>query len=662
MLSSIMTGLSPDGYAFDPLELEPFGISDGTVCDAALIRGGAKGSKYELTAYEHRYEHQAPHLMISPVPFADWASAFNVRLVLPGSLKKANNPNVSRRLDPTYGALHALASCGVNLVRDRSAQIGFDMIVFDAICTLPHLAGRIAEIVARCDDTLAKDYSRMRGRNEYSPDDSPRKRALQEIGRVMLPALYELECRLMALGAARQMFHSDARYSTDELRQLSKVESSLYYQPAFSTDDRIVAEVAREDSLYGAPRFLNPKAMQSGTDPYYLDYTEFMRLAKVHPLNRGERGLGPGGSDTPDVAKKRLINAAEYKADNKLCLSAFYAGDAGASRHAAMFFARQCFPAVVVRAMPTLAHARLHVVPLDNVTTFPMTFANGCLACQGPVGIRGQTESTEPGQYLVDALQKACTHLSGKRPDPSFSTRDHAIAHFDIDDRSIRIRPIRRKVARQEACRVTVRYTITTTVAKQDPRVDEVVPDITGVLNAIVALCAKARFKVEWVRHRMIKARVSRTDPEQEFNEKSDTWSPKFEGQVRLVLRLLPDARRLHIPKIETRNHKLREHLKGQIDEFIRVVKHKELAMEKNDLSDAWAPFADVLSARDLFLHGGLADQLRSEVAKLEVNIAPKLDKKPTRIENVVIACQLVNADDVSKGLVREIPDRSGRY
>ncbi len=318
MTYTIPTRCNRNGIYFDPHVLEPLGIREGSLCWGIVAEGNGFDSKVQLVSHDDCYQNESPHLVISPIHHQRWVTAFGIKIYLQRrSIPLQNSPETVE--DAVLGLADALVRCGVNILFMQTAQMGYDLLAFDATCELPRLRLFAKAVLEDIDiEAAAVDEKRLelRGRNASDAEfaavlvpmseklSAKRIRAFQKLGRVVIHELADLEARLYCIDRKRSRY-----WQLASLKERSRIEDTEFQTRAMqwnsSAGFRLVvgdgyqAETLQDDikrNLFGraltAPWFLSPQVCSAGENAYFLSYEAIRSRKNAENLIPLEADIG----------------------------------------------------------------------------------------------------------------------------------------------------------------------------------------------------------------------------------------------------------------------------------------------------------------------------------------------------------------------------------
>jgi hypothetical protein len=399
MRYTLTTMTSPQGIFFARHELQPAGIHEDSHCWGVWFQGRDIDT-YARANDNMLARNQSPHLVISPIHPNLWPVAFTVRAML--QLRGPEDGMPPRRWDAVYGLSDALSRCGVNILFVQTAQIGYDLIAYTAICELPYLRDLVAPLLQQTDSAgqrMAEWRVRPGMRSPDAQVNEDRSNALKSLGSLLLPRLAALELRLGLIDEWRRK-HWLARRDGDAVR---RVEDEFVQDALFQT---IVgtpppADGSREQAFseaLSAAWFFNTKCVDAGENMYYLDYALFESLVTSR-LSPGSESNGNVAGDLPPAAllflyremHGTLIHRPPSVALKNLGVppaarqrGASVSVDQFAREEARSYFRRQAYTPVSISPLTYLAHARFSAFVDVNAeyVRVPFKYRNGQLLPQ----------------------------------------------------------------------------------------------------------------------------------------------------------------------------------------------------------------------------------------------------------------------------------------
>lgn len=544
MIYSISTRARRNGITFEPHELEPLGIEPGARCWGLWAEGHRFDENSRLDG-DRWLANEAPHLVVAQMHPNLWPTAFNLQALLerPNSTGAAD-----RRCDPFLGLADALRRCGVNVLTVRTAQVGYDLISFDAVCELPSLRPAIARLLqeadaAGADMENARFQVRRRG---LSPEDEAaalrepadqcyrvRARAFQLVGQLLLPQLLELEARLTVIDRLRRLWHrvDENPQATDRRPTMlpdAKDETRFRLAvgepwPGCETEEATANASRMLRESYQNSWFLNRRICAAGENTYFLAYhtlsgRELSRkpvnnLVDFSSLRIDATGTTDQDLDTLfevyfktlkdrqlDPSFKDLIPASPDFAQSGSAYTVRSAASERARRNTTplefesdslrLFFQQQALWPLKIFAIPALAHARVWAYggASDLNAPMPLRYEHNRL----------RPERTDPaskddvGDFeRISSFLNTHSRIDVDRDERGRFDNDSAVlASMHIRDRFVRMRFSRPKTERAAFITLRVKY-----FASPDPaarRRQGVTSQ--GLLRAIFALLARHEF------------------------------------------------------------------------------------------------------------------------------------------------------------------------
>ncbi|HYW12146.1 MAG TPA: hypothetical protein VE871_09315 [Longimicrobium sp.] len=231
-----------EGIRIYQKSVEPLGIVDKSRCWGRWVRG------QRSNASEERF----PHLVISPINPAFWASVFHLEMKL---------------LDEA-GALQAatgvLSDLGVNILFSDGAHSGYRQATYSAICEVPRIRQQISKILSASEFPPSQLFPDSQSVLSSSGEDL-RERQFQEIGALLLLVLAGLQARI-------------------RIRENEMFERFL-----------------RKEA--GAPSpFLHSRAVETGPQPWYIPEAAVAEISRSISLGETVPIFSPPDTLPPELA------------------------------------------------------------------------------------------------------------------------------------------------------------------------------------------------------------------------------------------------------------------------------------------------------------------------------------------------------------------------
>ncbi|MFN0138448.1 MAG: hypothetical protein ACKVS9_20275 [Phycisphaerae bacterium] len=512
MIHAFPTHMTPEGIAIAPSRLEYMGIKEGSVCWGLWVEGRGGLRRCQQDREQNECEFQAPHLVLSPYPVDYWATIFTLQILL--ERKTANRSGNGPYSDSTYGASDALRLCGINILSEQTAQVGYDLIAYNAVCELRDLRPAGLKLLRNLKQALNQfRRSRPGDADSESVRHLIRVTHFQRLGKWIITRLAELQARLV---------HMDRiRFLKEELPEAAQ---ALMEQSATLSTHKMIADpydaveanhdeaMPRYDDPLAGPSFLNEKVIEAGENTYYLRsdelcsrkklrqaYVDCAKFMNVPPLERAEVSkyidaffqahfielrnrklfsplihvLSTNGDEPAkhEIAQavERLKDASEFECWN-----------------ARRFFRRQSLLPVRILSMPSLAYARFWglVEPGMNAPAIAFRYEGGLLR---PYDAESQRcASTE---NLVRSLNMM-SGLADRQDAEQFNTNSFALVNVHLADRFVRLRFLRRGFSEATCVRLHVTY------RAQEDLEDAI--DSRGLVAAILRPLVEFGLRAEW--------------------------------------------------------------------------------------------------------------------------------------------------------------------
>ncbi|MFO0835819.1 MAG: hypothetical protein U0638_12670 [Phycisphaerales bacterium] len=544
MIYSISTRARWNGITFEPHELEPLGIEPGARCWGLWAEGHRFDESSRLDG-ERWLANEAPHLVVAQMHPNLWPTAFNLQALLerPNSTGAPN-----RRCDPFLGLADALRRCGVNVLTVRTAQVGYDLISFDAVCELPSLRPAAARLLQEADlagADMEKTRTQVRNRGLTPEDEAKalrepadqcyrvRARAFQLLGQLLLPKLLELEARLTVIDRLRRLWHGvDENSQGGDRRSNMSLDAKDETRfrlavgepwPGCESSEATTSATSMLRASYENSWFLNRRICAAGENTYFLAYhtlsgRELARkpvnslvarsslqegwadatdhdldtLFEVYFKTLKDRQLDPFFRDlvpaSPDFAKSGpayTVKSATSERARRNTTPLEFESDA-----LRLFFQQQALWPLKISAIPALAHARVWAYggASDQNAPMPLRYEHSRLR---PERTASDSKGDAGDFERIASFLNTHSRIDVDRDERGRFDNDSAVlASMHIRDRFMRMRFSRRKTEKAAFVTLRVEY-----VASPDPgaRVRKGVTS-QGLLRAVFGLLSKHEF------------------------------------------------------------------------------------------------------------------------------------------------------------------------
>ena len=545
MIYTITTRTRKRGINFEPHELRPLGISEGSSCWGIWVEGRGWEERTRLDTIQAApwTDQQSPHLMVSPLEASAWPRAFTIQILL--ARRRFSRVEDAAQHDSFYGVTDALARFGVNVLFAQTAQVGYDLISFIATCELPRLRELTDGYVLRADqagavlaatrkqlehERLAPDVHKERLKKAEDAATLERAAAFQALGGVMIPRLAELEARLLFLEHLRYRW---SKHPEDQPRLMAASQEPEFFElavgePADKYDTPETRDTAFRKAL-STPWFCNSKIVEAGENSYYLSYDSVTDRAQrrkarltsapgnVQVAGKGELNAGALATlyhHTLEILKKRPLNppfdAIVLPSSSQGREAASKVRQSGTAERlqdtpnsgdyedwsVRNFFQRQSLMPVRIAALPSLAYARFWAFGGASGPFRPVRFRfeRNLL---GPVG---ESAKSVPSMKQVFAFLNGVTRTQPGASKGEFGPQAAVFATFSLRDQFLRLRFARERV--EETAYLTFRLGYSAEVPGRNG------VNSQGLLREVVLLVLGEGFRVERAEYRIMNSRV----------------------------------------------------------------------------------------------------------------------------------------------------------
>ncbi len=546
MSYTIATRARRCGIFFERHELEPVRIYENSTCWGVWVEGREFDKHSRLDGDTRWHHNETPHLIVSPIHPNFWPTAFNIRILLqrrpirPGETKPEHH-------DAFFGLSDALARCGVNILFVQTAQIGYDLISFDAICELPQLRDDVSRLLLDpCDRAgeemeAARAAARSKGlsaneaestlMNEDQKLFKKRVAYFQALGLLLTPRLAELEAQLLIM--ERQRFkYWDVREKLRlrETEALRTEREALESQSQNGDTFRLIVgrtpadlSPAERKRLYceamTSAWFFNSKVVAAGENLYFLSYHSIQTRPAARKLLKqliDANKLSSYGSRRREQELVTLFKKLHATLTSRRLGSSLekviptspggkrdedewrpHAGTAERLMHTETdgsfesmwyqsFQHRQALEPVRISALPSLAYARFWALggATGRGDPIPFRYRNHLL--------RPDCPATESAAKMRERLYNFLTDVTHCKEDPSrgkFDPEMAVLASVNLQEQCVRLRFAREQVEPQTYLTVAVTYRVET-----EARIG---PNSQGLLHHLIHLMLHQHFRVE---------------------------------------------------------------------------------------------------------------------------------------------------------------------
>ncbi|GEM_PF-2767888 len=463
----------PDGIELSRGRAAALGLTHNSLCFGQWVegrRGRGRSKMYPRDDKSYDPEQQGSHLILSVIHPDKWPAAFAIEARLQRS------PGAMRRF------LGDLARIGVNILLIDSSASGYNADTAYAICELPKLS---ADVQRRLGQLSSQLQAISAANTKFSPEEIAENRlhrrrlAFQDIGRRVYSAALavELELRL-----------GDASYRQAQTF-LHRPTVTCGWSPWFN--DRNDAEQIEEISILAQSYGLlaKPGLQEREISPEFgvREYRE----AIADKL--GQRAH----ATAQDVGKEPPPNRDPHLGD----------GGDSAIHSTLSVFDRHAHPAVSVRALTTLAYARVwRVWDEASANAFePIEFKYDArkqllaISVEPPVSDETGPSTAAANDRRGDArVHRELQQLTNNTEGPeTWKQPLVGLGSFNRAERSLRLRLLRDWFADSEAAVITVNYEFDRASASEQRG--------PGLLHRVVdGLSAPLRYKIERVTNSLL--------------------------------------------------------------------------------------------------------------------------------------------------------------
>lgn len=426
-------------------QFRALGLQEGSTAWGVWVEGRGGREKMMMpveSGEEFDPGRQGPHLVVSTIHPDSWPSAMRIEARL------------SRDQSALQRFITDLKELGANVLSLDTSIRGFDLMVVEIFVSVPALtaiiSGHYLKELDRDVEACATDEAGIGVRAET------RKRCFKNIGELMLSCVAVIEACLRHRDAVR------VAKGGDRAGYFHRSSRTLGHQSWF-LQSRSVPTPLQATSLARAARlFDNPMT------PGAVDYASVLRetaeaLAALSPRDDG--GGAPAGS-------------AGSICENEDWYAAVGTGDEHAEEVLRGIWQQHAKPAVTVRALPTLAYARVwraHEVVDGTAKAMELVKLEahrGLLKRPEGSGNTGGASDRDPGNgaefrigelgFLQQQMYRLTQHREGEESEAAerWLGRWTAFASFHYQERSMRFRMLRPWFARKYAWHVEVAYEI----------------------------------------------------------------------------------------------------------------------------------------------------------------------------------------------------------
>lgn len=543
MIYTITTRTRKRGIYFEPHELRPLGIGDGSCCWGLFVEGRHWYEKMNLgsRSLPVHVDQQSPHMMLSTLDPDAWPRAFTIQVLM--ERRTFSDTEDGLKTDALYGLTDALGRFGVNILLAQTAQVGYDLVSFIATCELVRLSESSRLLVGKADaagQQLAEKCATLGAptgdwqdkKNELAEAEhqayKARATAFQELGLQIIPCLAELEARLLLLEHLRYRWD---RHTQDRARILTAGRDPSFFELVVGTSWGSFGSAEERSEQFkravSAPWFCNSKVVEAGENSYYLSYHSVMQEVARRKKDSGTASSTTGGSGHSELDATKLLllykhthtvllqRPLNWPLDETVLESPRTKGqEAEAVRQSGTaervqaledsaafevdavrgFFRRQALMPVRISALPSLAYARFWAWGgmKGRWAPFQFKFARNALS---------PLESGATGRGSMERLHSAINGIMGVDPadeDGKFAPQAGVLASINLRDQFMRLRFARESVEERDYLTVRVGYRVNATEAPT--------PSSQGLLNLIVRLLVERGFRVERAENRIIES------------------------------------------------------------------------------------------------------------------------------------------------------------
>lgn len=490
MIYSRIKRLCRSGIPFEASELAPINLERGSICWGLWVEGRGGVDRCRFADSLNLTEVQAPHLVVSGIHPDLWPTTFTIQALLERS--SWQNPAQPFQGDAIYGLTNALAHCDINILVAQTAQAGYDLEVFNAVCELPGLRSLTGDILANLSSRL-KEIDAKGGASITKLRNDARINAFEAIGRVMIDRLATLQARLGVINHLRATIAGSpgaaAAFATHpERKRLLDVVT-----PRSKPGD---------EQVLNAPAFFNGKILQDGGNSFFLSrdevaaappeqwpfrYASDKRDVADNPPRPDDRNSRSLWDAYLQVLKGRKssepIRARHTNHEMASLLRGVSSGDELRALATSRFFERQSLLPARILSLPSLAYARIWAFTSQSPLVFSLE--PGVLCPIDP-----HDEVTPLGVRPIVSVLNELTGCSAYEPGLQFDLDAVAMCSIHVRDRFLRVRFLRRSFAAQHCARLVVRFRASKE-SKDDPT------GTKGLLQTILGVLTLRGLRVE---------------------------------------------------------------------------------------------------------------------------------------------------------------------
>ncbi len=486
MLDGDELRLTKEGLALSREQAASLRLGKDSVAWGVWVEGRRGRTWMKMCAEDSKEfnpKHQGPHMMISAIHPDLWPACVMVEARL------------SRQNSELVAFLERLSELGVNVLVADTVIAGYDLQVFQAICEINALSGRVGQVLEEMQAQVQRD--RGTGLEQYrEARKAARRDAFRKIGAVVLPCVAAIEAQLrledLTVGGAES--GGFLEHTSIHLGALPWFLTRWNLRPT--------------DANLHAMRFGLLRAYQhpaQGFHDLYDDLREKLRKS-VDGFGRGahpDRGEGRHGACdyNPAASEDPYLSPGD---DTE------HGGNAWAQLQ--RIWKRHSIEPVTCRALTTLAYASVWRVWEESVDgsafgpTRPIRFK---FKCDGAAD-RGVLVAQPPGRAIpapdlgwVQAQLKALT--SNEESDSLWRDDFIGLATFNRAERSMRVRFMRPWFSKHYAWRLSIRYRMVDSAAPGSSTASQI--SSRGLLaNICGALTSMYRLRVERVTTELIES------------------------------------------------------------------------------------------------------------------------------------------------------------
>ncbi len=525
MIYTIAAEAAHRGIRFQPGELEPLGVTQGSTCWGVWVDSRDLPERSRLDNESVWFNNQCPHLVVSPLHPNRWLTSFRLQVLM--ERKEFNEDHPPVNTSSLYGVCDALNRCGVNVLFCNTALVGYDLFVLSATCEIPALRPSALGLIADSDQKgawltdrrIAVAHETAGGslgptleaelKEAQGAAMDCRRAALAEVGRLMLRHLAELEARLRLIDLCR--------FRTDQINDPAR--DYFLGIPASDPLVRIVCgdqagNQAERDKGFLAPWFCHRRAVERGENPYFVPGVQDILAGPSSPLSSEDDPLPDAlrSTDVPHLYNhlRAELNAVAGRGSftddpspdptPTHGVGAETGSDPGGEAMRRMHGAASILP-VRVTPSPSLAYARCWALQQWQRFAVPnalpespfVEFKYDGRSLQPVDRHKGSRQATK---RFFDFLNAICDCDAKKNNRGEFAHDSKVVAALHTPDRFMRLRFVRDQADQSTYCRVVIPFDSAThglTIVVDG----QTIPSSHGLLARCTRILAERHFRIE---------------------------------------------------------------------------------------------------------------------------------------------------------------------